>query len=310
MSSRHDIRVSAREGLSQFHERRWPAAAGSALIVLVVSYVLAVLTPGGQALENAALRGVDQVSVDELSLADQTLGDITVMSLAVATAVVALVALLRRRVDLAVAGVSVIVLGQAITQVLKRFVLPRPALVEVTGDYLDNSFPSGHTTIAMTVLFAVLIVVPYRWRGLTLFLALGWVVSIGAFTVTAKWHRFSDTLGADAVALLCACLASWWLSRRGAVSTYGGPPRRGRLVLGVLLTCAAVGLLTLGAFLWIVPSLQGVDHSVPNEATDYTAYLGAHSLAAGSSALTALVFWALWHRLEVAPRVRDDRFGR
>lgn len=290
-------------------ETRWPVAAGTALAVLLASYGLAVLTRGGQALENAALRGADQVSDQDLSAADQALGDITVVSLAVAVALVALVALLRRRLDLAIAGVAIIVVGQVITQSLKRFILPRPSLVEVTGDYMHNSFPSGHTTIAMTVLFALLIVVPYRWRGFALLITLAWAVGIGAFTVTAKWHRVSDTIGADAVALLCACLASWWLSRRGSVRPYSGPPRRGRTVLSVLLGVAAAGLLVLGAILWVVPATRGVDFSVPNPVQDYTAYLGGHSLAAGFSALTALVFLLLWRRLDSATVVATRPAG-
>lgn len=71
----------------------------------------------------------------------------------------------------------------------------------------------------------------------------------------------------------------------------------------MLLAVFAVGMITLGALLWVFPAVRGVDFSVPNEASDYTAYLGAHSLAAGFSALTVLVFWGLWHRLETT-RVR------
>jgi membrane-associated phospholipid phosphatase len=290
-----------------FRGRRWLITAGVAFVVLVLAYILAVLTPAGQALENAALRGADQVNGDELSKANRSLNDITVWSLAAAVAIVAFVALVRRRVDLALAGVAVIVLGQVITQSLKRFVLPRPTLVETTGDYMHNSFPSGHTTIAMTVLFAAIIVVPYRWRGLVLLFALGWALSIGAFTVTAKWHRFSDTLGADAVALMCACVATWWLGRRGAITSYAGPLHRGRVILAAVLAATSAGLLVLGAIIVVIPGLRGVDHSIPNETHDYTAYLGVHSLAAGFSALAALVFWGLWHRLDAT---RCDRAGR
>lgn len=184
------------------------------VLVLAVSYLLAVWTPGGQALENAALRGADQVRGEDSLAASEALSKITIYSLAVATLLIGLIGLLRRRLDLASAGVAVILLGQVTTQTLKRFVLPRPPLVEVTGDYSQNSFPSGHTTIAMTVMLAALIAVPYRWRGITMALVLTWAVGIGAQTVTAKWHRISDTLGADAVALICACLASWWLQAR------------------------------------------------------------------------------------------------
>ncbi|WP_203138406.1 phosphatase PAP2 family protein [Microbacterium sp. JZ31] len=287
--------------------RRWLVGAAIGAAVLIATYLIAVWTVGGQVVENAALRGADQVRPDELDTANQALGDITVWSLAIAAVLVAAVGLLRRRLDLAIAGVGVIVLGQLITQTLKRFVLPRPPLVEVVGDYTQNSFPSGHTTIAMTVLFAARIVVPYRWRGVTMLFALTWAIGIGAYTVTAKWHRFSDTLGGDAVALVCGCLAAWWLSRRGAITPYRGRPHRARVVLAVLVGVGAVGSLALGALLlWGIPLARGTDLAIANEAQDYTAYLGAHSLAAGASGVTALVFWALWHRLEVAGRPRPQ----
>ncbi|WP_350348347.1 phosphatase PAP2 family protein [Agromyces sp. G08B096] len=279
--------------------RRWVITAGIAVLVLATAYLLAVWTIGGQELENAALRGADQVRADERTAADEALGAITIWSLGVAIVIVAAIALVRRRVDLAVAAVGVIVLGQLITQSLKRFILPRPPLVEVVGDYAGNSFPSGHTTIAMTVLFAMLIVVPYRWRGLTMFLVLSWAIGIGAYTVTAKWHRFSDTLGADAVALLCASLASLWLARRGAVARYEGRPHRARVVLVVLVAIATATLLAVGALLWGIPLARGTDLALRDPVQDYTAYLGAHSLAAGASGTAALAFWRLWYRREV-----------
>jgi len=278
--------------------RRWPVAAALGLVVLAATYVLAVWTVPGQVVENAALRGADQVRPDDLDAAAQALDQITVWSLAVAVVLIAAVGLARRRVDLAVAGVAVIVIGQLITQSLKRFILPRPPLVEVIGDYSHNSFPSGHTTIAMTVLFAAIIVVPYRWRGLALLGSLTWAIGIGAYTVTAKWHRFSDTLGADAIALICGCLAAWWLARRGAITTYSGAPRRGRVILAALVGIGSLVFLALGVMLWGIPFLRGADLTSADVAQDYTAYLGAHALAAGSSGATALTFWAMWHRLE------------
>ncbi|MBO3664816.1 phosphatase PAP2 family protein [Microbacterium stercoris] len=291
--------------------RRWVIAMALSAVVLAATYLLAVWTERGQAIENAALRGADQVRADELAQASETLAQITIWSLGIAVVLVAVVALLRRRLDLAVAAVGIIVLGQVITQSLKRFVLPRPQLVEVVGEYTQNSFPSGHTTIAMTVLFAALIVVPYRWRGVTLFVVMTWAIGIGAYTVTAKWHRFSDTLGADAVALTCGCLAAWWLTRRGAIIRYAGRPLRGRVVLAILVGILTAFTLVCGALLWGIPMARGVDASVPDLIQDYNAYLGSHALASGTSGLAALLFWRLWHRLEVAGRgdassLRDD----
>lgn len=270
--------------------------------MLTISYLSAVWTTRGQATENAALRGADQVSEQDFSTASEALGHITIVTLAMAVILVALVGLLRRRPDLAVAGVAVIVLGQVITQGLKRFVLPRPELVEVSSNYTQNSFPSGHTTIAMTVLFAVFIVVPRRWRGIAALVVLTWAIGIGAYTTTAKWHRFSDTIGADAVALLCGCLAAWWLTRRGSIGYDHGGSRRGRVIYVVIVATFTTILLALGAILWGVPLLRGTDLAIPDATQDYTAYLGAHAFAAGFSGLTALVFWALWHRVDTVRR--------
>ncbi|WP_037344444.1 phosphatase PAP2 family protein [Sciscionella sediminilitoris] len=278
-------------------KHRWLIIAWASIAVAVAVYVLAVLTPVGQALENAALRGADQAAAAESGQADTALGRITVYSLAAAVVVVAAVGLLRRRLDLTIAAVGVIGLGQVVTQALKRFVLPRPELVPVSDAYQGNSLPSGHTTIAMTVLFAVLIVLPHRWRGVAMFFVLSWAVWIGAYTITAKWHRLSDTLAADAVSLAIACFASVWLARRGLVSAYEGPRKIPRVLIAVFFGGVAAASLALGLVLWLVPiGTEGFAETV--RTNTWTVYLGAGSLAAAGSILAALVFLASWRRLQ------------
>ncbi|TWP47587.1 phosphatase PAP2 family protein [Lentzea tibetensis] len=276
--------------------RRWLVIAIAAAAVAVLVYVLAVWTTAGQQLENAALRGADEANAGESGQAWHALGQITVYSLALAVVAVALVGVLRRRWDLALAAVGVVVGGQVVVQVLKRFVLVRPHLVEVTGDYAHNSLPSGHTTIAMTVLFAALIVVPYRWRGVLLFFVLPWAVGIGQYTLTAKWHRLSDTLAADAIALALAALASWWLARRGALHRHTGRRRTGRVVLIVFWACSGVLTFALGVFLCLVPLFREGLGAVSGY--EWVIYLGAGSLASAGSICAALVFTASWRRVD------------
>lgn len=275
---------------------RWPVIAGVSAVLVLVVYLVAVQTVDGQLVENAALRGAGEAGRRNIVQATDALDRITVYSLAAAVLLVAGAALLRRRWDLAVAGVGVIVGGQVIVQGLQR-VLPRPELVPVSKADLGNSFPSGHTAVAMTVLFATLIVVPYRWRGVALLIVMTWAVGIGHYTLTAKWHRLSDTLAADAIALGLAALASWWLDRRGALHRYTGPPR----VLAVVCTVAvaAVGCTSigLGSVLWAVPlSREGVRAAVHQDA--WLIYLGATSFATAGSILAALVFLWSWRRIE------------
>ncbi|GLY53017.1 hypothetical protein Lesp01_66730 [Lentzea sp. NBRC 102530] len=266
--------------------------AASGFVFAAIVYVLAVLTRAGQTIENAALRGADQDNVDEADAAWQALGQITIYSLAAAVVVVALIGVLRKRWDLTVAAVGVIVAGQLVVQALKRFVLPRPHLVEVTGDYAHNSLPSGHTTIAMTVLFAAIIVVPWKWRGVVLFFVLPWATAIGQYTLTAKWHRLSDTLAADGIALAVAALAAWWLQRRGSLQPYTGPRRIGRVVLVVFWSFAAAATLALGLVLWVFPlAREGLN------ADEWVIYLGACMLASAGSLIAALTYLACWRRI-------------
>ncbi|MFD4638914.1 phosphatase PAP2 family protein [Lentzea sp. NPDC058436] len=272
--------------------RRWPVVAAAGFVFAAVVYVLAVLTRAGQTIENAALRGADQDNVSETDAAWQALGQITVYSLAAAVVAVALVGVLRKRWDLTIAAVGVIVAGQVVVQALKRFILPRPALVEVTGDYAHNSLPSGHTTIAMTVLFAAIIVVPWKWRGVLLFFVLPWATAIGQYTLTAKWHRLSDTLAADGIALAIAALAAWWLQRKGSLQPYTGPRRVGRVVLVVFWSLVAVATLALGGILW--------GFSLANEglnADEWVIYLGAGTFASAGSLIAALTYLACWRRI-------------
>ncbi|WP_328320536.1 phosphatase PAP2 family protein [Kribbella sp. NBC_00382] len=282
--------------------RRWTLTAGAAVLAAAAVYLLAVRTATGQTLENAVLRGADEsYNHDATVTADDALAQITVYSLAAACVLIVLVGLNRRRLDLMIAAVGLIVAGQVVTQSLKRFILVRPELVDVTGDFKGNSLPSGHTTIAMTVLFAALIIVPYRWRGVTMFFVLPWAVGIGAYTMTAKWHRLSDTLAADAVALALACCASWWLLRRGSLREREGRRRYPlRVVFVSLWSLYAVGFLALGLILWIAPLVgEGLTTSARDNA--WTLYLGGTSLASAGSVVTALIFWASWRRLEAEP---------
>ena len=278
--------------------RRWLHVAVGSAVAAVLVYVLAVLTPVGQELENAALRGADQISANEAGAADSSLDQITVYSLAIAVVLIAAIGLLRRRWDLALASVGVIVAGQVITQGLKRYVLPRPPLVQLTGHYADNSLPSGHTTIAMTVLFAALIVVPYRWRGVALFFVLSWAVGIGSYTVTAKWHRLSDTLAADAIALALGCLASWWLARRGLVYQHEGKRHVPRVLIVTFTAVVGAFFLLFGVFFTLVPLARyGLDGVLRDDT--WIIYLAAQSLASAGSIAAALIFLGTWRRLEI-----------
>ena len=268
-----------------------------AVLVMVAAYAGFVLTATGQRFENAALAGAaqaEQLDPSGKANALASLARISVYSLAVAVAVVFLIGLLRRRLNLAIAGVAVVVVALGITQVLKRYLLPRPALIGHDPRIAHNSFPSGHTTIAMSVLFGLLIVVPYAWRGFASFVTVFYAIGIGEETVVAQWHRLSDTIGGDLIALAIGCLAMAYLSRN--IGTTRMPRKRfsPRFIFVVLpVSLTALAGLAMGAIFAFgaLPRLQ-----VGSSDYDWMAFLTAQTLASAGSAITALVYLGLLHR--------------
>lgn len=264
----------------------------AALLLLV--YVVAVLTPGGQRWENAALTGSGRASPDEKAQALDALAAIQIWSLAAALIAIAVIGLIRRQLLTSVIALAVVLAGAGGTEVLKRWILPRPDLVSAPADLVENSFPSGHTAIAMTTMVAVFLVVPYRWRGWAMFLVMTWATSIGQYTVTAHWHRLSDTVGADLIALILGSVAAYWLHRRGLVRVSEQRRYGGRVVYVVVATILGVVSLALGALLaWV-----SIDQELATGSGDHNAFLATQVLAGAFSTAAALIYWATWHRLE------------
>lgn len=275
---------------------RWWLLAVGAMIVVVAVYLAAVRTATGQRLENSALRGALQVNADEVTAADEALATFTLASLGIAVAILAVIGWVRGGLRLAAVAVGVVGAATVVTEVLKRYLLERPLLVDAPEYLQHNSFPSGHTTVAMSVACATLMVVSWRWRTLAMLLVTSWTVGVGAYTVVARWHRLSDTLGADAIALLMASLGALNLLRRRMVRRI--PDDRNAPVRTIVVVLACLWVVALGAVGAFV-GLVGADQD-PGATADYNIYLGAQALASVGSVLTLLLAWASWHRLETA----------
>jgi PAP2 superfamily len=276
---------------------RWTVVMATALVVGAVIYLLAVRTSLGQALEDAALRGSDQVDPDVHRVALRFFHTITVSSQVAAAVIIGLIGVLRRQLWLAVAGMAVIFGSQAVTQVLKYHLLTRPDLSSMHGAYAENTLPSGHTTAAMSLLFATLIVMPYRFRGVAMFFTMTWAVGIGAYTVIIGAHRLSDTLAADAVALIVACAASHFLARTGRIRSVVSPGAA-RYTLRTVFVGVVAMVGTASVLLGMIAALHAVSARLNDQPTRWYLFLGSQWLAAAGSVLSALLFWWTWHRLE------------
>ncbi|WP_428983036.1 phosphatase PAP2 family protein [Phytohabitans maris] len=251
----------------------------------------------GQLLDTVALEGnaIGQDRVD--GLANTVLNAISVASLAVAMVVAGVIALARGRVLLTLVVTAFVATANLVTQVLKHG-LDRPDLgVDLERVYAGNSFPSGHATVAMSVVIALVLVVPPRLRGVTAVVGALYATTAGVATMSLGWHRPSDVAGAVLVVGGCAALAGLLLvlaqGRDARVKTDDARP----LAVALLMIASAVLLAAAAVALWWVDRVATPPADELGRRTLLTAYVGAAAGIAGiTSAVTALTL-AATHRV-------------
>jgi membrane-associated phospholipid phosphatase len=216
-----------------------------AAVLLAVVYVVAIRTGWGQRLDNAALDGRTSRAV-VLHATSRLLDTISVSSLALLGGAALAIAIGRRRIHLAITAGAMVLGANLTAQVLKHFVLGRPDLTGTNDPLPTPSFPSGHTTVAMSLAVAFVLVVPARLRPTTAICGAAYACLVGTGTVTAGWHRPSDVIGGFLVVALWTGLAVAGLMRwRGAVAERDPGAHREPVVSPTFAWTGAV-LLALG----------------------------------------------------------------
>jgi membrane-associated phospholipid phosphatase len=176
----------------------------------IAVYGVFVCTRAGQRVDDAALVGRDRLTPKQIDDADDLLRTVDLASLVLLGGVVLLVAFVRGRWPLALAAGLLLLGANVTTQVLKE-VLPRPDLLP-GGDPLGtaNSLPSGHTTIAMSLALAAVLVAPRRVRGAVAVVGAFYAGAVGAAVLAAGWHLPSDAVAALLVVTAWAALVATW----------------------------------------------------------------------------------------------------
>ncbi|MBT1623737.1 PAP2 superfamily protein [Curtobacterium sp. PhB142] len=266
-------------GPSVSRRLRWGVLAALGFVIVPSVYAAAVLTPVGQRMEDAALGGVRE---SDLFSSDTALNVISVPVILLLVVVIVAVAFARRRLSVGL-GAGAVVLASAATSTLVKRIAERPEIAQSTT---PNSFPSGHATIALAALFAVLMVTPRRFRPIVTLLGAAYAVFVANQTVVYGWHRVSDIIGACAIAM-------FWL---GVVRAFGPRVDRGlrgdrdgrrgpRRVVSVVLLVATGVTLAVGVAALVV-GLTG------DGAHDHAAILMAGRLASSASVLAVVT--AVW----------------
>jgi membrane-associated phospholipid phosphatase len=201
-----------------------------------VVYAVGVLTIRGQIMENQALD-----ASTFLGTPDGLLSFVSVENIALSLAVLVVVGLLSRRPRAVVRAIAVVVVANALSQVLKYEVLARPAYLDESS---ANTLPSGHAVAYASVLFGLILVVPVGLRALA---ALGASAVLGVVVVQLLaygWHRPSDVVAGILLVTGVAALAQLLLPdhRRTAVVQRNRPVLRVLVVISVVLVLAVIAL--------------------------------------------------------------------
>lgn len=209
------------------------ALALAGVLGLAATAYLALGTSLGLRLDDEAMRAVGSPDLARYrfleGLSWVSLGSIGLSLLACVT-----LAVVRSRFDLALGAVAVIGGANVTTQILKYGLFTRPDLI--LG---PNSLPSGHTTAALSIGLAAVIVAPSSWRSTVAIGASATATLVGVATVLGRWHRPSDVIAATFVCVVWAVvgiLAAALVSHR-----LQSPLRNVSVHVGALLGASAIG---------------------------------------------------------------------
>ncbi|NUP74599.1 MAG: phosphatase PAP2 family protein [Sinomonas sp.] len=121
----------------------------------------------------------------------------------------------------ALVALSGAALANLATQVLKAYLFTRPFRGVET--LMENSLPSGHTTLAASAAAAVFLVSSPTWRPFVAFAGTTFAVASGGATLVNQWHRPADVMAALLVVAAIMAPAGWIVMRVGwRWNTWGG----------------------------------------------------------------------------------------
>ncbi len=250
-------------------------------------YLLAVQTSWGQTWDDAAVIERVKAGKKQIGRAKEALEAIRLPLLIVALALVVIIGVWRKRPRAGIAAVMVFS-GTIVLAELLKALLPRPVLTglesQVEFDGL-NTFPSGTTTVATSLVLALMLVCSVRVRPWIAIVGVVWAATVAWGVLAAGWHRPSDAVGAVAVATACFAGAMTWLLPRYWQSASPSTLSKSLLPSGFLM----LGLIAVAAraITWWVP--RGGDWQL-----DSAAYVSASILILLSSCISILGFaWML-----------------
>ncbi|MBS5750307.1 phosphatase PAP2 family protein [Actinomyces sp. oral taxon 181] len=175
--------------------RRLFAAGGCALFSILVAWA-AVFTVTGQAIDTLSMEAAMRWAESLGAVGSTVTHIISVPAMVAVAGLIVLIAWLRRRPTLAGRALGMIVAANTTTQVAK-LLIDRPDF-HMSAAIL-NSLPSGHTTVAMSLALALVMIAPEWFRGPAAWIGYIWTSLVGISVMVFGWHRPADVLVAMAI---------------------------------------------------------------------------------------------------------------
>lgn len=266
---------------------KYLGAAVVTALAFTALYVVFVRTHGGQLLDQLAYNGADFGQRKVAPFANALLDVLPAVAGIVGLVVTAVVTIVRRNWLTALVALGAAGAATLTTQLLKLVFLDRPDL-NVTG-YADNSFPSGHTTVAAAAALAVFLVASPAVRPHVARWGTAFTILAGLSTLANGWHRPSDAIAALLVVAFWGCLAGAAITvlRPAALAAPARRPAPG----GWWIVVPLAGVTALAFLVTYLGWRTG--HSTPG----VIAYIGGATAIVGAGAVLALLATRTFARL-------------
>lgn len=269
-------------------------AAGFAL--LVITYLVMVRTSLGQSLGDQAFLGRKDAGLGAGETSGLILRLVDEATVAIFCLILVGIGVARRRWPVGLLAAAVFG-GSIVLAEIGKKVLPRPELAEIEGQLKShgfNTFPSGHSTIAVGFVLGLIWVSSPRWRPWLTVIGAIWASLMTSGTLAAGWHRPSDAVGGVGLAVGCAALAVAILAI--AWGQIQSAPSTARIILPGSLAVLAV------AEFGILVSLAGGNLDAAGDlASPYAFPVASAAIDAITIAAIATFGW-LVRDLDLAPR--------
>jgi hypothetical protein len=155
--------------------------------------------------------------------------------------------------------------------------------------------PSGHSTVAFSVAVALVLVLPVRLRAVAAAAGVGYTTLTAMATLSAGWHRPSDSVAAFLVVACWAALVGVVLVVLHAGNGTVGEVDDTHVTTSRRLARVASYLLAFGVLVGVVVMTTRLD--TYNTLTQVLAYAAGGGVIAGTSAAVMAALLAVMYRI-------------